>query len=65
MCFPFQALQALDDGQLGAHWEDAPQPVGGVAEQGIPHDPPLNVPHHGMESYHPPMPGVSNFSLSV
>ena len=63
MCLHFQAPHAPDGGQLGAHWEDVPQPVGGVIEQGMPQDP-LNVPHHGMGGHYPPMLGVSDFGLS-
>ena len=64
MNFPFQALPARDNGQVEGHWEDVPRPVGGVADQGIPQDPRLNSPHHGVAGYNPLMPGVSNFSLS-
>lgn len=61
---PFQALPASDDGRLEGNWEDVPQPVEGVAEQSIPQDPRPNFPRHDVVGYHPPMLGVSNFSLS-
>ena len=63
MCFPFQALPAPDDGLLEGN---VPQPLGGIAERGIlvPQYPRLNSPHDGMAGHRPPMPGVSNFSLS-
>jgi len=61
--FLSQALPAPGDGQLEGHWDNVPQPAGGVAEQGIPQASRLNSPHHVMEGYQPLMLGVSNLSL--
>jgi len=64
MCLLFQAPPAPNDGRLEGNWEDVPQPVEGVAEQGILQDPRLNSPRQAMAGYHPPMLGVSNVGLS-